>query len=63
MSNKLKKKKRTLGKYSPLKYPINLKKINLSQLMGGKYFIVLYNVVYYRVGRTTKPVTSKLTKN
>jgi hypothetical protein len=52
-SNKL-KKRRTLGKNSPLKYPINLKKINLSQLIGGKRFIVLYTVSQnkYRVNIT-----------
>ena len=41
-SNKLKKK--PLGKDFPLKYSINLIEINLSQLMGGKYFIVPYTV-------------------
>ena len=43
ISDKL-KKKRTLGKDSLLGYPINLIEINLSQLMGGKHFIVPYTV-------------------
>ena len=38
------KKKKTLGEDSSLKYLINFKKINLSQLIGGKHFIVLYIV-------------------
>jgi len=42
MSNKLGKK--TLGEDSFLGYPIDFKKINLSQLIGGKYFIFLYIV-------------------
>ena len=47
-------KRRTLGKDSPLGYPIDLKEINLSQLIGGKYFIVLYIVSQnrYRVNTT-----------
>ena len=36
--------KKILRKNSPLKYFINYKEINLSQLIGGKHFTVLYIV-------------------
>ena len=39
ISNEL-EKKRTLGEDPSLGYPVNLKEINLSQLIGGKYFMV-----------------------
>jgi len=47
-------KRRTLGKDSPLGYPINLKEIDLSQLIGGKHFTVPCTVSQngYRVNST-----------
>ena len=38
---------------SSLGYPINFKRINLSQLIGGKYFIVPYTVSQNRYGVDT----------
>ena len=38
------KKKKILGEDSSLRYLINFKRINLSWLIGGKHFMVLYTV-------------------